>query len=328
MKIFAFLSTVFFCFIVGCSATAPFVDVPAEGDLDGDGVPNAGDNCPAIDNPFQQDADDDGVGDACDLDFIEGNNDFDGDGIVDAIDNCPTIDNPFQRDWDEDGQGDPCDEDDDNDGVFDAVDNCRLVVNPDQEDLDGDLVGDACDETDSRECPEFVSAHECGGGWVLCEPERLATVTRSHLIKAWEGGPAVYWFAADGNRYVFPNESTFRSWFPVTSECPVIRQIPAEDLRSVMIGGNVTIRPGTFLVKITTDPGTYAVSRGGVLRRFIDESTVSAVYGMDWRLDTVDVPDSFFVTYGIGSPIVAVTDYDRFGEYTSTPTIDHDLGLR
>ncbi|PYS95115.1 MAG: hypothetical protein DMF50_10155 [Acidobacteria bacterium] len=37
-----------------------------EQDLDGDGVPDAVDNCPTIPNPDQADCDGDGVGDACD----------------------------------------------------------------------------------------------------------------------------------------------------------------------------------------------------------------------------------------------------------------------
>lgn len=43
------------------------VGPPADpNDVDGDGVPNASDNCPSIANPDQADSDHDGIGDACD----------------------------------------------------------------------------------------------------------------------------------------------------------------------------------------------------------------------------------------------------------------------
>jgi hypothetical protein len=48
----------------GTSAQTPFTGLP---DADGDGVPDAADNCPTTANPTQADADQDGVGDACDL---------------------------------------------------------------------------------------------------------------------------------------------------------------------------------------------------------------------------------------------------------------------
>jgi Thrombospondin type 3 repeat len=41
--------------------------VPAVADADGDGVPDASDNCPSVSNPSQADEDRDGVGDACDV---------------------------------------------------------------------------------------------------------------------------------------------------------------------------------------------------------------------------------------------------------------------
>jgi hypothetical protein len=41
--------------------------VPPGPDSDGDGIPNACDNCPNVANPTQSDADDDGTGDACDI---------------------------------------------------------------------------------------------------------------------------------------------------------------------------------------------------------------------------------------------------------------------
>lgn len=127
-------------------------------DTDGDGVPDAFDNCVVTPNPTQADADGDGVGDACDNCALVANPsqaDGDGDGVGDACDNCLVVANPGQADIDGDGDGDACDNcvtvpnsnqiDSDLDGVGNACDNCQLVANPGQADTDGDGVGNACD---------------------------------------------------------------------------------------------------------------------------------------------------------------------------------------
>lgn len=88
-------------------------------DTDGDGVPNANDNCPSVDNPTQIDLDQDGAGDACDTDD-------DADGAPDATDNCPLDPNPSQADTDGDGLGNACDGDDDGDGIANETDLCPL----------------------------------------------------------------------------------------------------------------------------------------------------------------------------------------------------------
>ncbi len=94
-------------------------------DTDGDGVPNASDNCPTIFNPIrpmdggkQADFDEDSVGDACDVCPLDANtsactsfdpNDVDSDSIPNATDNCPKVANANQADADGDQKGDACD---------------------------------------------------------------------------------------------------------------------------------------------------------------------------------------------------------------------------
>ncbi|MHB8632722.1 MAG: thrombospondin type 3 repeat-containing protein [Thermoplasmatota archaeon] len=90
---------------------APRPQTVAGNDRDGDGIPDARDNCPTIPNADQADLDHDGIGDVCDIDMDgDGINDklAPGDGALTLLDNCPTVPNPDQRDSVGDGVGDAC----------------------------------------------------------------------------------------------------------------------------------------------------------------------------------------------------------------------------
>ena len=126
-----------------------------------------------------------------------------------------------------------------------------------------------------------------------------AAASAGDLIKM-AGNSSVYYLAANGKRYVFPNSATYFSWYPDFSG---VVTIPAAELQSYMLGGNVTMRPGTKLVKVTTDPSVYAVEPNGTLRKIQSEAQASSLYGTNWSKRVVDVPDAFFTNYTVGSAL-------------------------
>jgi outer membrane protein assembly factor BamB len=119
------------------------------------------------------------------------------------------------------------------------------------------------------------------------------------LIKSPDD-PAVYYCGADGKRYVFVNDKAYFSWYPDFS---TVKTISDATLGNIMVGGNITYRPGTRMVKIVSDPKVYVVARGGVLRWVETEAAAIRLFGANWNKMIDDISDSFFVNYKVGTPI-------------------------
>ena len=111
---------------------------------------------------------------------------------------------------------------------------------------------------------------------------------------------AVYYCGRDHKRHPFPNQRIYDSWY--LNFAGVVTLSDAQ-LAANPLGANVTYRPGVRLLKIQTDPKTYAVGKGGVLRWVPDEWTAKKLYGADWNKKIDDVPDTFFTNYTIGDPL-------------------------
>ncbi len=131
----------------------------------------------------------------------------------------------------------------------------------------------------------------------------------------------VYYFAANGRRYVFPNEKTYFTWYRDFSG---IKQISDGQLATIPLGGNVTYRPGRKMIKITTDPKTYVVDQGGFLRHVLSEQLAQTLYGISWKNQIDDLPDAFFTNYRQGTPIQTASDYQPGNVMTLTTSINQD----
>lgn len=120
------------------------------------------------------------------------------------------------------------------------------------------------------------------------------------LIKSTSNS-AVYYCGADGKRYVFPRDRIYFSWY---ADFNSVATIPDTQLAAIPLGGLVTYRPGSKLVKIESLPNVYAVEKGGVLRWIKTPAIAANLYGPNWSKNVDDVSDAFFGSYKIGEPIV------------------------
>jgi len=149
-----------------------------------------------------------------------------------------------------------------------------------------------------------------------------ATLQSGDLIKA--SLPAVYYYGADGKRYVFPNKQTYDTWYGDFSGVKVISD---SELAAVAIGGNVTYRPGVKMIKIQSDPKVYAVDKNGSLRWVNSEATATALYGSAWNTMIDDVSDAFFTNYSIGTDVTGTGSFDKASVMAASPNINVDKNL-
>lgn len=129
------------------------------------------------------------------------------------------------------------------------------------------------------------------GAVMFCEPGSLIRIP---LISS------VYYCGLDGKRYVFPSAFVYATWYKDFSTVKVIKP---EDMGKIMLGGNVTYRPGVKLVKIQTNPRVYAVDHNGMLRLMITPAIAARYYGATWAKNVEDIPDTFFMNYTIGASV-------------------------
>ena len=199
-------------------------------DSDGDGVPDASDNCPSTANAGQQnnvhpgttpgdhceDPEPDGVFDINDncpdtANAGRENNVHSGtfagdhcedpepDGVFDINDNCPDTANAGQENnvHPLTSQGDHC-EDPEPDGVFDVTDNCPDAANPGQENFDGDALGDVCDPDNDNDGVPNVAEGQCrnprdddGDGRMNDGCPQVGSISEATIAGACDPGNAV-----------------------------------------------------------------------------------------------------------------------------------------
>lgn len=203
------------------------------------------------------------------------------------------------------------------DEPYDGIDNdCNGWVDDDQR-LHGDNAW-ACDSATG--CFWFCEPWEAHGSDMFgfrgcCTSGRFPTsdhVEHGMIVKG--SGPAVYYIADDGRRYVFASTNYLASWFLQDDGMRNLRrdawacrdqvvQISDELLASIPLGGNAPMRPGVIATGIVTDPARWVVDHGHALRR-IDDPALDLNLAAPWLVShEIMTPDFLFVSFVIGTDV-------------------------
>lgn len=135
----------------------------------------------------------------------------------------------------------------------------------------------------------------------LVAPATASAVSAGDLVRG-ETLSAVYYYAADGQRYSFPNEKTYFSWYSDFSD---VMTISDSELAEIPLASNIVYRPGSRWIKITSDPKVYAVTPDGEVRWVESEDVAVGLAGADWNTFVDDVADVFFVDYTVGASLMS-----------------------
>ncbi len=148
-------------------------------------------------------------------------------------------------------------------------------------------------------------------------------ISTGDLIKS-ASNSAVYYYGSDGNRYCFPNENTYKTWYADFSS---VKTISDAELAAIPLKGNVTYKPGVKMVKIQTDPKVYVVDKGATLRGVTSEGVAAVLYGSSWSTKIDDISVAFFINYKMGSDVNSNSDFDKSAAESAATSIDVDKGI-
>ena len=158
----------------------------------------------------------------------------------------------------------------------------------------------------------------------------LATTTvasNGDIIRAGINVSNMYmYYIHDGNRFTFP-WLTYRSWYgdDACIGCNGALSMEWELISEVMLAGNVTVRPGRWIIKIEADDTKFVVDRCGYVRAATDE-VLEDIYGEEFEGMVKTVPEMILVDFFLGSEVTSASDYNL--EAALAQTLEDELNCQ
>lgn len=159
------------------------------------------------------------------------------------------------------------------------------------------------------ECPNELILSDLWPYSAFCQGDLTETDTISNgmLIQA-EGIDTIYYYH-DGVRNPFAYGTALESWYGDSCVlCDEVVRVSNELMATIPLAQTATIKPGSFLVVIGSDPQLYVVDTCKTLRT-VTPAMALEIYGANWNSLIRIVTDVFFVDYYMGPPVLNSADY-------------------
>jgi len=120
----------------------------------------------------------------------------------------------------------------------------------------------------------------------------------------------IYYFY-NGERFTMPHGSVFESWYGEDA-CPACETMMISDpvlTASLPLVGNMTMKPGSYIVVIGSDSSLFLIDQCRTLRP-TTPGIAQEIYGNDWNNLIRLIPDWFFVDYNIGDHVASASEFD------------------
>jgi hypothetical protein len=134
--------------------------------------------------------------------------------------------------------------------------------------------------------------------------EDISVVTAGDFIKS-PYFSTVYFVTDELTRRPFMDSQTF---FTYADSFDEIVTVTDATLTTLKLGSVMLPNPGVVLVKIQSDPKTYAVDESNNLRWITTEAVATSLYGSHWADYIIDIEPTFFTKFGTGTSITGASD--------------------
>lgn len=175
--------------------------------------------------------------------------------------------------------------------------------------VDDSAVVDDSDESDDDQVseadePEVMAPSGTGISPVTGEEEEITEVAPGDFISS-PSFSTVYYVNGDYERQAFISSAVY---FTYADSYDEIKEVTDATLSALDLGANMLPNPGVVLVKVQSDPKTYAVDEGYELRWITSEAVAIDLYGEDWADYIIDVEATFISGFSSGNDVDSADD--------------------